>query len=147
MLVCGCGSLDSGVGADVGVGLTVTEHTAQHDTHLWTYYAPAAVWLFWGTFCVVWRRLANFKKCAFFLTDAPFLAESRGMRTLQVVWQSVVHPWTRPCVGDCPPFAHPRSFAVLPLHLVVCVLAPSSERWVRCLGVRVLGNRNRSVLG
>ena len=59
MLVCGCGS--QGVGADVGVGLSVIEHTAQHDTHLWKYHSPTAVWFlcFWYFFDVS-GRLAGF---------------------------------------------------------------------------------------
>ena len=62
MLVCGCGSLGAVVGPDVGVGLTVTEHTVLCDTHLWTYHActssrVSCLWVFFGCFR---RRLAIF---------------------------------------------------------------------------------------
>ena len=85
VLVCGCGSLGVGKGADVGVGLAVTEHTAQYDTHLWTHHAPAA-----ECFCYVFFRLFFpsddfFDFFRSFSTQAPYVGEARSMRTLLIV--------------------------------------------------------------
>ena len=85
------GSRVAGVGVDVGVGLTVTEHAAQHDTHSWTYHAPAAVWFFFWFHLDLFGAVCHFLMFSVFLADAPDMGESRGMRTLLDVTQNVLH--------------------------------------------------------
>ena len=59
----GCGSQGAGEGADVGVGLSVIEHTAQYDTHSWKYHAPTAVcFLCFGYFFRFLRPFDSFLK-------------------------------------------------------------------------------------
>ena len=89
MLVCGSGSLGAGVGADVGVGLSVSEHTAQYDAHLWTDHAPAAAWLFY--FRAVCRFLRFFR---FFHRCSPHGRISEHADALDRL--SVAHAWARP---------------------------------------------------
>ena len=72
MLVCGCGSHGAGVGADVGVCLSVIEHTAQYDTHLWTYHAPTAVWF------LVFLIFSDFSAVRLFLSMLFFRCSLHG---------------------------------------------------------------------
>ena len=82
MLVCGCGSQGAVVGAYVGVGLSVTEHTAQHDGPMDVSRTSSRVFFvcFWyfSIFLAVWLFLEK-------IWFVPFVGESQSMRTLLIV--------------------------------------------------------------